>query len=489
MGLRFGQIELDLDAFEVRRKGQRVHVEPQVFEVVRYLVEHRDRMVPKEELLEQVWGTRFVSESALTSRIKAARRALDDDGREQRVIRTVHGRGYRFVAPVSEAGPAAVRADLLRAFPQGPPMLEREDALQLLEDAVADASAGRGRVVLISGEAGIGKTSVVRAFLASHKGLRALVGTCDDLVTPLPLGPLRDVASDAAPQLAEALESPAAGDVQRALLAELGRAPAPALLVVEDLHWADEATIDVLTFTGRRLADVPAVVVLTYRDPEVVAPHPLLRLLGNVPVDVARRIALRPLSTEAVAELVGPDRTADVLAATGGLPFFVNELAAMGPGADDERLPTSVAHAVLARVGKLPPGTGQLLDLLAVEPSRTDVAVLDIVRPSWVEDIEPAERTLLVTVEDQTVAFRHDLARRAVLDAVPTARRRALHQQVARVLATRAADPARVVHHAEAAGDSELLVAQALLAARQASSCPPTRRPGRTTSASCRSCS
>jgi DNA-binding winged helix-turn-helix (wHTH) protein len=209
MALRFGQIELDLDAFEVRRDGERVHVEPQVFEVVRYLVEHRDRMVPKEELLEQVWGTRFVSESALTSRIKAARRALDDDGREQRVIRTVHGRGYRFVAPLTDDGSSAhpERAGGTRgagSYGRGLPILEREAALRGLDDAVADAAAGRGRVVFVSGEAGIGKTSVVRAFLAAHAGLRALVGTCDDLVTPLPLGPLRDAAAGAEPALAAA---------------------------------------------------------------------------------------------------------------------------------------------------------------------------------------------------------------------------------------------------------------------------------------------
>ena len=140
-----------------------------MFEVVRYLVEHRDRMVPKEELLEQVWGTRFVSESALTSRIKAARRALGDDGREQRIIRTVHGRGYRFVAPLDadedrrgrrhESGVAgSYRCSSAR---------RRSSVLQ---EAAADAASGSGRVVLVFGEAGIGKTSLVRAFLAANAG-------------------------------------------------------------------------------------------------------------------------------------------------------------------------------------------------------------------------------------------------------------------------------------------------------------------------------
>jgi predicted ATPase/pimeloyl-ACP methyl ester carboxylesterase len=96
----FEGFELDTDRFELRTGGEASHVEPQVFDVLRYLVEHRDRVVPKEELLDNVWGDRFVSESALTSRIKAARQAVGDSGRRQRVIGTSHGRGYRFIAPV-----------------------------------------------------------------------------------------------------------------------------------------------------------------------------------------------------------------------------------------------------------------------------------------------------------------------------------------------------------------------------------------------------
>ena len=107
---RFGDCELDDQRYELRRGGALVHLEPQVFEVLAYLARHRHRVVPKTELLDQIWGSRFVSESALTSRLKAARRAVGDSGREQRVIGTVHGRGHRFLAPVRETGatPAGV---------------------------------------------------------------------------------------------------------------------------------------------------------------------------------------------------------------------------------------------------------------------------------------------------------------------------------------------------------------------------------------------
>ena len=106
----FGDYELDLRRFELRRGGVVCPVEPQVFDVLAYLVGERDRVVTKEELLDEVWGDRFVSESALTSRVKAARRAVGDDGRAQRVVRTAHGRGYQFVAPVEERDEAADRA-------------------------------------------------------------------------------------------------------------------------------------------------------------------------------------------------------------------------------------------------------------------------------------------------------------------------------------------------------------------------------------------
>ena len=116
----FGAFDLDTDVFELRRAGRAVAIEPQVFGVLAYLVEHRDHVVTKNDLLDSVWGDRFVSESALTSRIKAARRAVGDDGARQRVIKTVRGRGFRFVA--------AVRGDGTPAEP-GRRALDRSDRL------------------------------------------------------------------------------------------------------------------------------------------------------------------------------------------------------------------------------------------------------------------------------------------------------------------------------------------------------------------------
>ena len=105
--VRFGNCEIDLDRFEIRRDGADVHVEPQVFDLIAYLVRHRDRMVAKSELLDHIWCGRFVSDSALSTRVKAARAALGDDGHKQATIRTVHARGFRFVADVADpTGPS-----------------------------------------------------------------------------------------------------------------------------------------------------------------------------------------------------------------------------------------------------------------------------------------------------------------------------------------------------------------------------------------------
>lgn len=160
MRLAFGRFELDVDARTLRGDGDPIRVEPQVFDVLAHLIVNRDRLVPQMELLDAVWGTEFVSLSSLTSRIKAARQALDDDGRRQRWIRTERGRGYQFVGQVDErdgTGPArsgststSSRRDL--------DVLGRGDDLR----AVADQLRQPGLVAVV-GPGGVGKTTLVRS--------------------------------------------------------------------------------------------------------------------------------------------------------------------------------------------------------------------------------------------------------------------------------------------------------------------------------------
>ena len=162
MIFEFDGFELDTERVELRRQGELSHVEPQVFEVLRFLIEHRDRVVSKEELLDNIWGDRFVSESALTSRIKAARQAVGDDGRHQRVIGTAHGRGYRFLATVTARAGTALTEPRPGA---DAPLRGRDADLARLASAAAES-----RIVTLAGPGGVGKTRLAIEFAARAEG-------------------------------------------------------------------------------------------------------------------------------------------------------------------------------------------------------------------------------------------------------------------------------------------------------------------------------
>src|ERR1700733_4231267 len=135
-------------------------------------------------------------------------------------------------------------------------LLERSEALAVLAEARAAAARGEGRVVYVTGEPGIGKTSLVTRFVREIESeTRVLFGTCDDLSIPRPLGPIRDLAGCVSPELELALTAgAAASDIQTLLIAELEHSSAPTVLVLEDVHWADDATFDAIMVLGRRIA-------------------------------------------------------------------------------------------------------------------------------------------------------------------------------------------------------------------------------------------
>jgi len=165
MTATFGPCELSLDRVELRRDGVRVAIEPQVFDVLAYLLSHRDRVVSKHELLDEVWGTRFVSESALTSRIKSARRAVGDTGRDQRVIRTVHGRGYQFVAEVDDDTPTLVDEPLEQLLER---VLQCADptarhSMRFAAKEIAQAAANAAMAVIVEALAGLEAVPEARA--------------------------------------------------------------------------------------------------------------------------------------------------------------------------------------------------------------------------------------------------------------------------------------------------------------------------------------
>jgi len=364
-----------------------------------------------------------------------------------------------------------------RAYNPGvrPPILEREGELSALADAAAAAAGGNGSVVLVFGEAGIGKSSLVDAVRAQLPAEgRMLVGYCDDLATPRTLGPFRDLVGTVGAELSRAVLD--GGDRDRllsALRAELDWPQHPAVLVVEDVHWADDATLDALRFLIRRIADLPAVLVLTYRDDELGREHALHGLLGQASrSDRVRRLPLRRLSAEAVKRLsAGSSVDSAVLyAQTAGNPFFVSELLA---AARDEPVPPSVADAVLARVRRLDPATQDVLEQLAVVPVTIERWLVDALVPALVPDataaLAAAEERGLLSVSARGISFRHELTRRAIAGAVPAARLMALNQRVLDALVRRdGADVSQIVHHAAQAGDTDAIVTYGPAAATDA---------------------
>jgi DNA-binding CsgD family transcriptional regulator/tetratricopeptide (TPR) repeat protein len=354
-------------------------------------------------------------------------------------------------------------------------ILERDGELAVLATVLRDAARGHGSVVLISGEAGIGKSSLVQALRAQLPAEgRLLIGYCDDLATPRTLGPFRDLAGSVGTELSRALGD--GGDRDRllaALYAELDWAEHPAVLAVEDVHWADEATLDALRYLIRRIAVLPAVLVLTYRDDELGRDHGLQGLLGQAArTDRVRRLPLSRLSADAVRRLSAdsPVDVDEVFELTAGNPFFVHELLVSARG---EAVPPSIADAVLARLRRLDPVAQEMLEQLAVVPAALERWLLDELVAGVAVDatavLAAAEQGGLLTVSPRRVTFRHELTRRAIAGAAPAARLIALNQRVLAALTGRpGADVARIVHHAAQAGDAAAIAAYGPDAAREA---------------------
>ena len=367
-------------------------------------------------------------------------------------------------------GSMAVHPDPVN-YPASVELVEREGALAALGSWLGEAGTGVGRLVLVAGEAGIGKTSLVQAFCDEHAdGARVWWGACDALSTPRPLGPLYDIARVARGELSSLMASDASRHERfSAFLEALSWPLQPTIAVFEDVHWADEATRDLLVFVARRVAEVNALVVATYRDDEIGGDHPLRQVLGSVAtLAVARRLALSRLSPSAVARLAAA-RDADsrqVYRVTGGNPFFVTEVLA----GDTGQVPDTVSDAVLARAGRLSRSARSVLETAAVVPDRVEIDLVSTVAAGATEAIEECLQAGLLITTGRSLRFRHELARLAVEDSISGTRRPGLHAAVLGHLSDQTgADPARLAYHAEQAGDRDAVLAHAPVAGGRAS--------------------
>ena len=343
-------------------------------------------------------------------------------------------------------------------------LLERAGELAELEAIVA---SGRGRLVLIAGEAGIGKTSLVRA-LRGRLEATFLIGACEPLSVPVPLAPLRELAADldSADErgLASALVGSDALAIARSLVALL-RERAPAVAVLEDAHWADPATLDVVRLLARRVEDAGVVVLVTYRDDELAAHPALAMLVGDLATNpAATRMALPPLSPAAVRELADPAGVdpAELTRLTGGNPFLVAEALAARGG-----LPPSLRDATMARVGRLGADARGVVDAAAVIGQRVPPDLLAAIVPGT-DAVEEALAHGVMTDDGAALGFRHELTRQAIEDAISAPRRADLHARVVAALEQRAPEYARLAHHAERAGLAAEASRYATLAAADA---------------------
>lgn len=341
----------------------------------------------------------------------------------------------------------------------GDSLLERSEQLKTLGEELAGVvSGGPGRIVLVSGEAGIGKTALLRRFCAGLDGtVRVLWAGCDPLFTPQPLGAVLDLAELIGEEVAaRAADASKPYEVAAALLRVLKTTTT--VVVLEDLHWADEATLDVIGVLGRRISDVPVLLVLTHRDDELDRAHSLRILLGNLPgSDQVSRLGLTGLSRLAVAKLADPAGLSarELHRWTSGNPFFVTEVLAAGT----DRVPHTVRDAVLSRTVRLSRAARDLLDAMAVVPGRAELWLLDALVPAMAQALDECLGCGMAVLTDDCAEFRHDIQRQVVEESLPPGRRAALHRAVLAALAVQQPpDLARLVHHAEAGGDADAML-------------------------------
>lgn len=359
------------------------------------------------------------------------------------------------------------------------PLLERETTLATLRRCYRAATRGHGQLALLRGEAGAGKTTVIARFLTGlDPGTRVLRGWCDGSATPRPLGPFIDMLADLPADQANSIRAAIdAGDTEAiyARLVGIVGDGNPSVWVIEDLHWADGAALDLLRYMARRIDTLPVLLLASYRDDQIGPTHQLAVLLGDVATwTTVTRMALEPLSAAAVAALAaGSGINAQALyRLTDGNSFLVTEMLAAGPEAlADGGLPCSVSEAVRGRLARLSAAGRETAQAAAICGPRVHPALLEAISPGAVDTLSECLAAGVLAANADAVGFRHELIRRAAVEQIPDYQRRVLHKRALTVLAEPPVHPdtlAALTFHAEQAGDTDAVLGYGPAAAERA---------------------
>lgn len=351
-------------------------------------------------------------------------------------------------------------------------LLERNDCLNTLSDRYLQVQQGDGHTLFLTGEAGVGKTSLIHHFLRSISARASVYsGACDSLFTPRPLGPLYDVAAQIGGTFPALLQH----EKDRPLLfggflQALQEATLPVVLVFEDIHWADEATIDFIKFLARRISRFRCLFLLSFRDDEISNRHPLKSLFGELTSDTFSKLGLRRLSREAVDQLArakGYPSGDPVYALTGGNPFYVSEiLANYSPG-----IPERVKDAILAVFHSKDEAMQALWELLSILPSRIEFDLVEPIERDFPNGIADCLRSGVIVDRQDYLSFKHELYRLTIEESLSPYRRKALHRTMLKILLDRPADAntlSQLIHHARLADDRDLVARLAPQAAHEA---------------------
>jgi DNA-binding CsgD family transcriptional regulator/tetratricopeptide (TPR) repeat protein len=351
--------------------------------------------------------------------------------------------------------------------PGRPALIERSAQLAVLAELIVDARGGDGRLAVLRGDAGAGKTVLLRQLVREQgEELPTAIGYCDGIATPRPLSPIHDLARSLGNGLMPLLQRSASREeIRDHLLEQFGNRPV--LLAIEDIQWADDATLELVQLLSRRIDETSALLVLTYRE-EQQPSTAMARLLGQLATyPSARQIEVPPLSRSAVAAMAaGSAVDPDVLyRLTNGNAFFTAEMLA----AQAATVPRSIRDLIRGRIADLDARARAALEAAAVLGSRTEPWLLAAVAGENLPGIDDAIRAGLFMTDVDGMAFRHELTRLAVLDDLPAIRAIGLHRSVLAALRRAGiGDPARLAHHAEGAADSGAVLEYAPHAARQA---------------------